>query len=158
MQAIEAKRKLRASEGAHFFFTLIFLAASAIIISKHSKLTCGVNMHLLVNMVFYGLTIWGTYLLITMIPRYKNPAIKIFFNFLDVCFGIYLFALFIFANVLYFSSKNDCHQKATVLDYFTQLFLFVTYFIFIILAISLVTNLLKRFNTSSVEYEENQSL
>ena len=157
MQEIEAKRKLRASEGAHFFFTLIFLSASAIILSSYKGQKCGVNMALLANMVFYGLTIWGTYLLITMIPRYKNPAIKIFFNFLDVCFGVYLFALFLLANILFFSKDNDCKDNAPVLNYFTQLFLVVTYFIFLILLVSLVTNILKRFNKSSVEYEENQS-
>lgn len=31
MQEIEAKRKLKASEGAHFFYALIFLVASGII-------------------------------------------------------------------------------------------------------------------------------
>jgi len=31
MQEIEAKRKLKANEGAHFFYSLIFLAATGII-------------------------------------------------------------------------------------------------------------------------------
>lgn len=31
MQEIEAKKKLKASEGAHFFYSLIFLSGSGII-------------------------------------------------------------------------------------------------------------------------------
>ncbi len=35
MLEIEAKRKLRSNEGAHFFFTLIFLVATGVIERKY---------------------------------------------------------------------------------------------------------------------------
>ena len=43
MLEIEAKRKLRASEGAHFFFTLIFLVGSGLIV-MHAKEACSVDL------------------------------------------------------------------------------------------------------------------
>ncbi len=115
MQEIESKRKLRASEGAHFYFTLIFLVASGIIEVKHMDDVCNDNVPLLIHFVFYGLIIWGTYLLISIIPRYKNDAIKVFFNFLDICFGLYLFALFIFANVVYYAKDfKHCYTVSPI--------------------------------------------
>ena len=58
MQEIEAKRKLRASEGAHFFFTLIFLTGSAIIKIERSEENCGhLDLALFINLIFYGLII-----------------------------------------------------------------------------------------------------
>lgn len=155
MQDIEAKRKLRASEGAHFFFTLIFLVATGIIQHRFRSITCGVNMGLLVDLLFYGLVIWATYILVTIIPRYKNPAIKIFFNFLDICFGIYIFALFVYANYLYFHNSNDCQQKAPVLAFFTELFLIVCYIVFGILLLAILTFLFRRFSKHNPDYEES---
>jgi len=102
MQEIEGKKKLRASEGAHFFFTLIFLTGSSIIEFGHEKEKCDRNLPLLIDLIFYGLIIWATYLMIAIVPRYKNFVIKVFFNFLDFCFGAYIFGLFIYANILYF--------------------------------------------------------
>lgn len=142
MQEIEAKRKLRASEGAHFFFTLIFLSGSSIIEMSHRDESCGVNLGLLVDLIFYGLIIWGTYLFISIIPRYKNTAMKQFFNFLDICFGIYLFILFVYANTLYYKDEfQECFQqtKAPIQAYFTQLFLVVTYVLFVIFALAIIT-------------------
>ena len=102
------------------------------------------DINLLIDLIFYGLIIWGTYLLISIVPRYKNPAIKIFFNFLDLCFGVYLFVLFIFANNLYFDKDfTKCYHESPVSAYFTELFLYVTYVIFIILGLAVVTYLFK---------------
>ena len=71
MQEIESKRKLRASEGAHFFFTLIFLSASGIIKLGHPEKNClNLDLNLLIDLVFYGLILWGTYLAISIVPRY----------------------------------------------------------------------------------------
>ena len=105
MIEIEAKTRLRSSEGAHFFFTLIFLLASGIIERQNMPEKCEVNLILLVDLVFYSFIIKGTYLLITMVPKYKNRDIVLFFDFLDIAFYIYLFGLFIYSNILYFSSE-----------------------------------------------------
>jgi len=40
MWEIEAKRKLKASEGAHFFYSLIFLSATTIIENNYIDQTC----------------------------------------------------------------------------------------------------------------------
>jgi hypothetical protein len=156
MQEIESKRKLRASEGAHFFFTLIFLSASGIIkLSKEQRKCHNIDLSLLVDLTFYGLIIWATYLLISIVPRYKNPAIKIFFNFLDLCFGVYLFVLFVFANKLYFSTGfAQCYTEAPVQAFFTELFLYVTYVLFIVVALALVTFVSRRFLRNQPEEAE----
>lgn len=141
MQEIEAKRKLRASEGAHFFFTLSFLSGAALIKLNDSIPSCGTaNLSFLIDILFYGLVIWATYLLITIIPRYKSPSIKLFFNFLDLIFGLFLIITFIYANRLYYSEGfKTCLTTAPVQAYFTELFLTVTTVIFSILVLSGVT-------------------
>ena len=160
MQEIEAKRKLRASEGAHFFYTLIFLVATGLIQADYDKSSCSVDLSVLVDLVFYGLTIWATYLLITIIPRYKNPAIKIFFNFLDLLFGIYVFGVFVYSNVLYFDDNNDCEAKAPVLAYFVEVFLIVNYVIFVILGLSVVTWIFRKLSKQNPddEYDEENDI
>lgn len=55
MIEIEAKTKLKSSEGAHFFFTLIFLSASGLIERQYSEESCkDVNLVLLVDLIFYS--------------------------------------------------------------------------------------------------------
>ncbi|CAK90186.1 unnamed protein product (macronuclear) [Paramecium tetraurelia] len=124
MQEIEAKKQLKASEGAHFFYTLIFLSASGIIETQFIEQKCNQNLQLFVHLVFYGLIIWGTYILITLIPRYKNAAINLFFNFLDICFGIYIILLLIYGGRMY-QSPSDCQTEAPALFFFLETFLLV---------------------------------
>lgn len=54
MEEIEAKKKLRASEGAHIILTVIFLGATGIIEKNYSHEHCGENLPLLVDLLFYG--------------------------------------------------------------------------------------------------------
>ena len=154
MQEIEAKRKLRASEGAHFFYTLIFLVATGLIQIKYNDSQCGVDFNLIINLFFYGLVIWATYILITILPRYKNPAIKIFFNFLDICFGIYVLGLYIYALVLYFSDANDCDVKAPIYAFFINIFLIVNTVVFSVLCMALLSFLLRRWSKAQHDYED----
>ncbi len=155
MQEIEAKRKLRASEGAHFFYTLIFLVSTGLIQIKYNNFQCNVDYNLLINLFFYGLVIWATYILITILPRYKNPAIKIFFNFLDICFGIYVFGLYIYALVLFYSSDNDCEQKAPIYAFFIEIFLIVNTVVFSVLLLALISFLLRRWSKAQHDYEDS---
>lgn len=154
MQEIEAKRKLRASEGAHFFYTLIFLVSSGMIQIKYNQYNCSVDYNLIINLFFYGLVIWATYILITILPRYKNPAIKIFFNFLDICFGLYVLALYIYALVLYFSENNDCETAAPIYAFFINVFLLVNTVVFAILLCSLLSYGLRRWSKAQHDYED----
>ncbi|CAD8179583.1 unnamed protein product [Paramecium pentaurelia] len=155
MQEIEAKKQLKASEGAHFFYTLIFLSASGIIETQFIEQKCNQNLQLFVHLVFYGLIIWGTYILITLIPRYKNAAINLFFNFLDICFGIYILLLLFYGGRIY-QSPNDCQTEAPVLFFFLETFLLVNGIVFIILFLAFVSYILKRFSKSSQVYDENK--
>ena len=92
--------------------------------------------------------------MITIIPRYKNPAIKIFFNFLDLLFGVYVFGVFVYSNVLYFDEKNDCETKAPVLSYFVEMFLIVNYVVFVILGLSVVTWIFRKLSKQDMDSEE----
>ncbi|CAD8097369.1 unnamed protein product [Paramecium sonneborni] len=156
MQEIEAKKQLKASEGAHFFYTLIFLSASGIIETKFIEQKCNQNLQLFVHLVFYGLIIWGTYILITLIPRYKNAAINLFFNFLDICFGIYLLLLLLYGGRMYYA-PNDCQMEAPVLFFFLEIFLLVNGIIYAILFLAFVSYLLKRFSKSQQVFDEKNN-
>jgi succinate dehydrogenase hydrophobic anchor subunit len=70
---METKKALKASEGAHFFFTLIFLISSGIIQKDYQHQQCpSVNIELLIDTIFYGLIVWGTYLIVSLLPKYNN--------------------------------------------------------------------------------------
>ncbi|CAD8086829.1 unnamed protein product [Paramecium primaurelia] len=149
MKEIKAKQQLKASEGAHFFYYLIFLSASGIIQTQFIEQKCNQNLQLSVHLVLYGLIIWGTYILITLIPKqYAQIAINLFFNFLDICFGIYI--------VLIYQSPNDCQTEVPVLFFFQETFLLINGIVFIILFLSFVSYILKRFSKSSQVYDENK--
>lgn len=49
----------------------------------------------------------NTKVYLSYIYRYKNPAINLFFNFLDICFAIYIAFLLIYGYKLY-SAGLDC--------------------------------------------------
>ena len=74
------------------------------------------------------------------------------------CFLVYLFVLFVFANKLY--SANDytkCKAAAPLSSYFTELFLVVTYAIFILLALALLAYVFRRINKKGFEEEEEDN-
>ncbi|KAL4450967.1 hypothetical protein ABPG74_021289 [Tetrahymena malaccensis] len=150
MQEIESKQYIGAKEGAHIIYTVCFLAATSIIENKYSEKQCeGVNLLLLVNLVFYGLIIWATYQVITILPKYKNAAIKQFFSFMHGVFGIYMLAVFAYANLLYFDDafvKNNCTKNTPILAFFTTLFIIVGYVILIIFSMSFFSSIFKRFS------------
>jgi hypothetical protein len=152
MQDIEAKTKLKASEGAHLIFTLIFLTGSSVILRKYSHEKCNQDFVLINDLIFYGLVIWSTYLIVTLVPQCKNPAIKIYFNFLDIVFGLYLFAIFLYGNILYFR-PNDCSSHAPTLSFFIELFLIVTWVIFIIIALAGVGYLFRLLSKKAPEHD-----
>ena len=75
---------------------------------------------------------------------------------MDLCFLVYLFVLFVFANKLY--SANDytkCKAAAPLSSYFTELFLVVTYAIFILLALALLAYVFKRLAKKGLTEEED---
>lgn len=99
--------------------------------------------------------IWATYLIVSIVPRYKNPAIKLFFNFLDIAFGVYLFSVFAYANKLYFDKTWNCHEKAPIMAYFTESFLIICYGIFIILGLAVLAFIFKKCSKKGADEIEN---
>ena len=85
MIEIEPKRKFKSSEGTHFYYSLIFVAAAALIKFKYKQADCN-GLKNIVELVFFTQLIWGTYQFLTMIPKYKVPAMKIFVLFLKVLY------------------------------------------------------------------------
>ena len=129
MIEIDAKTKLKSSEGANFFFTLITLVATGVIQRQYIETeTCDVNLALFVQMLFFTQVIKITYSLITLVPRYKNQDIVLFFKVLDLVYYLALLGLFIYANVLYFSEGfSACATTAPILTYFTEFFVLIGY-------------------------------
>jgi hypothetical protein len=128
---------------------LIFLVSSGVVKTGFAQEVgrASVKYELLVDLVFYGLLIWGTYLLVSIVPRCKNTSVLVFFKLMDLLFIVYLFVLFIVANKLYGAKAAHDVVVAPVHTFFTLVFLIVNYVIFVILALSLLTSLLK--NASS---------
>lgn len=78
---------------------------------------------------------------------------KIFFNFLDISFGIYILSLTIYATVIYFNS-NNCKMKAPVLSFFIEIFLVVNYTIVIVVIFSIFMVCFRNFSKSGYDYDE----
>ena len=107
--------------------------------------------------LFYGLIVWTTYLLVTMIPRYKNPAIKIFFNFLDIIFVLYLAGMFGYGNYLWFGDDAANSNNGSVCSFFTELFLIVTYIIFGVLALAMVTFIFRKLSSGGNDDNDEEN-
>src|SRR4051812_40089499 len=97
MQEVESKRKLTPADGAHIFYTAIFLSASYIVKAKHMS-QCSVDLELFNDLLFYGLLLWATFLIITLVPRYKNEGLRTFFNLIDILYGVFHIGLVIYAG------------------------------------------------------------
>ena len=108
MLEINAKHKLKSSEGAHFFFTLIFLVFCLVIKHDFQQETCNQKIDLLVNFVYYGLIIWMTYLLIIMIARCRNSAIKWLLLIMDVFLGGLMLLCLIWGLSMYNDDESNC--------------------------------------------------
>lgn len=153
MQGIEPKIKLKASEGAHFFYTMIFLVATSIIQFQYKHEKCNQNYPLIINLLFYGFLLWATYILITILPKYNNMTIKVFFNFLDVCFGIYILGLYSYALVLFSDKNNDCKENSPVSHFFIHVFIIVNSIVCGILAMSIFSFVFRKI--TKLAYEES---
>ena len=77
---------------------------------------------------------------------------------MDLCFLVYLFVLFVFANKLYCANNyNKCKATAPLSAYFTELFLVVTYAIFILLALALLAYVFRRISRKGLVEEEEDN-
>jgi hypothetical protein len=124
MQEVEAKRKLTPADGAHVFFTLIFLVGAYLIKTRYPT-DCDVSLDVGLDVLFYGLLLWITYLLITLVPRYKNQGLRFFFNLLDLIYAFFHLSLFIYNVVELSDEDNDCNIRAPELQFFTLLYVVV---------------------------------
>jgi len=129
MQEVEAKRKLTPADGAHVFYTATFLVGSYIVKSNYAT-DCGkADLGLFVDFLFYGLLIWATFLVVSLIPRYKNENLRLFFNLLDLVYGLFHVALVIYTAVL-FNSKDasDCSRLAPQAHLLANVYIIITGF------------------------------
>ena len=144
MHEVESKRRLIPTDGAHIFFTLIFLIGVYLLKNEY-KIICGVNFKDWLNVLFYSLTIWMAYLMITLIPRFRIQGLRMIFNFLDSLNALFHLGLAIYASVLYFGPENNCSSYAPELQFFVGLYLFVIYFTFSIIFMILIFRLFKKY-------------
>jgi len=127
MQEVESKRKLTPADGAHIFYAGIFLSGSFIIKTQHPH-DCSVDLDFFNDLLFYGLLLWTTFLIITLVPRYKNDGLRLFFNLLDLIYGLFHLILVCYGATQYYSENNDCGKLAPALNFFTHLYIWVTGF------------------------------
>lgn len=129
MQEVEAKRKLTPADGAHIFYTGIFLVGSYLVKSSDEPVCADQSVHLdvFIDTLFYGLLIWATFTIISLIPRYKNENLRLFFNLLDLMYGLFHIALVIFGATIFYNDKAAvCAQIASQAWFLLQLYLLVT--------------------------------
>jgi len=144
MQEVEAKRKMTPADGAHIFYTMIFLAGSYMALNTAPVAQCSVNLTLFAQILFYGEMIWMTYLVITLVPRYKNQGLRLFFNLLDLFYGLYHLALFTYAGYIFYSPQNDCAAGAPALNFLANLYIAVMSFTFFIATLTFGSYLFRR--------------
>ena len=129
MQEIESRRKLTPADGAHIFYTAIFLTAASIIKSRYSTNCTSDNVDLatFVDFLFYGLLFWAAFLLISLfIPRYKNENLRIFFNLFDIVYWLYHLALLIFTCTQFYNKGSKTCAPQTY--FLAQLYIYITGF------------------------------
>ena len=124
MQEVEAKRKLTPADGAHVFSTLIFLVGAYLVKTQYNT-ECSASLNVGLDVLFYGLLLWMTYLLVTLVPRYKNQGLRFFFNLLDLFYALFHLSLFLFNAIELGDSENDCREKAPELQFFMLLYVVV---------------------------------
>ena len=129
MQEVEAKRKLTPADGAHIFYTAIFLTGAAIVKLNYNT-DCGsdkINLGLFVDFLFYGLLLWATFLIISLLPRYKNENLRTFLNLMDLLYGFYHIALVIYTAINFYSDKaKDCPADAPQTHFLAELYIYIT--------------------------------
>ena len=143
LNEVQSKRKLQAPETAHFFFNILFLIFTGVIQYGYSEQKCNVDFQGLIQILFYGFAVWTTYIIITILPKYKTKSLRFLFTFFDVVFALFSFTMFIYANILYFNNANNCRAAAPVLNFFIEMFLWFGYILFGIIIISLFMLCLK---------------
>lgn len=129
MQEVASKRKLTPADGAHIFYTFIFLAGTYMVKSTYNT-ECGDSSVLLgafIDILFYGLLIWETFLIVSLLPRYRNENLRQFFNILDLLYGLFHISMVIFALTILGNKKaDDCVQLAPQAYFITQVYTIIT--------------------------------
>jgi len=131
MQEVEAKRKLTPADGAHIFYTAIFLTAATIVKTSYET-SCGtksssIDLGLFVDLLFYGLLLWATFLIISLLPRYKNENLRTFLNLMDLLYGFYHIALVIYAGLNFYSDNAaECVDNAPQAHFLAELYIYIT--------------------------------
>eukprot|EP01016_Furgasonia_blochmanni_P016341 TRINITY_DN1939_c0_g1_i6.p1 TRINITY_DN1939_c0_g1~~TRINITY_DN1939_c0_g1_i6.p1 ORF type:complete len:258 (-),score=68.60 TRINITY_DN1939_c0_g1_i6:61-834(-) len=143
-----ARKTLRPADGAHLFFCLIFLVATSIV-KLNYIVDCNSESSFF-DLLFYGLVAWSTYLLITLVPNYKNPALQKFFTILDIIYALMHFGLFIWgwrlrsSHLAYCGVSDNILVKSVPQFFLLELYLWFGLVIFILLVLGLVAWVVRR--------------
>ena len=138
---------MNVSEGTRFLYIFIFLVFSFELIQTGGKQKCAIDVVTFVEIWIAILLVWGLYLLLASLPKFREAKDQMIFRFADHIFGGAFICMFIASLVLYFNSKNDCSKKAKLLHYYMKCFLFVNGGLILAATFKFLVQFLKRFRT-----------
>ena len=101
---VQPKRKLSPGETIQIvFLTLVLINTSYLLNLKACPLYQLFNYFL-----FFGSVTWAIFILMTITVTFKNQATQKVFNIVDWIFMMFMTAMFIWANVLYWRNPSTC--------------------------------------------------
>jgi hypothetical protein len=135
---IENRRGLRAPDTTQVILSLYTFLGTLLI--KLFHLNCGGwKWGLWIDFVFFGSLVWLTYLLISLVGKYKNANLQSYFNLLDYFFFAFHLAMWIWLVVIF--AKNEYLGCSSPVDMFGIVYLVFGALAVLILIISAIGGL-----------------
>jgi hypothetical protein len=100
---VEPRRKFRSADAAHIIFTYITIVCSAILYWKNND--C-VDYKFWNSWIFFGCLVWMTYLVMTLVVKFRNRGVRAFLDYLDYLYLVFHLAMQVWANYLYWSKNS----------------------------------------------------
>ena len=158
--SIDKRKRLRPADGAHFFFTIIFLVGTIIIKDEFIRSCNGEDIF--IETLFYVLVIWMTYLIVTLIPRYTNPGFHLFFEILDIIYSVIHTGLFCWSCIILYEHQAHCGYDLSIKAqyYFIKVYYWCGIIIFGSLLLSVIIKTIKRYFklNETEDLEESQDM
>ncbi len=131
---IESRRGLRAPDTTQFILTIYTFLGTLLIKLEH--LNCGGwKWALWIDFVFFGSLVWLTYLLISLVGKYKSANLQAYFNLLDYFFFAFHLAMWIWLVVIF--AKNEYLGCSAPVDMFGIVYLVFGCLALLLLVLSL---------------------